>query len=253
MPKRIIPEPNAPKKTMPRSASRKGRSKRTPDEKRAASRIYQQELRKSWTPEQIEAERKRDRDRKRGKSYRLSPAAAARKRIERARKRAAMSPEQKAVASVKKRIGRAKTNAKIAADPIKFAAYLEKERVRSRARHAKRNKVQIAYDRQRRKRWKKQNPHKVKALEMNRRALLRMAGGTVSSADIADIFKLQRGRCGNCRCSIRDGKYHADHIKPLARGGANNRRNTQLLCGPCNLKKHAQDPIDFMRQQGRLL
>jgi hypothetical protein len=29
--------------------------------------------------------------------------------------------------------------------------------------------------------------------------------------------------------------------------------NVQLLCPPCNLKKHAKDPIQFMQERGFLL
>ena len=42
-------------------------------------------------------------------------------------------------------------------------------------------------------------------------------------------------------------------IKPLARGGTNQRTNLQLLCPPCNLSKSAKDPIDFMQSRGFLL
>jgi 5-methylcytosine-specific restriction endonuclease McrA len=44
-----------------------------------------------------------------------------------------------------------------------------------------------------------------------------------------------------------------DHIMPLARGGKHSPANIQLLCPPCNLRKSAKHPIDYMRQLGWLL
>lgn len=46
---------------------------------------------------------------------------------------------------------------------------------------------------------------------------------------------------------------HVDHIKALRRGGTNDRRNLQMLCQPCNNRKHAKDPIDYAQSLGLLL
>ena len=98
------------------------------------------------------------------------------------------------------------------------------------------------------------NPEVIRAIHHNRKARIRGAEGTHSAADVAEILKLQRKRCANpaCRASLRDG-YHVDHIVPVARGGSNDRRNLQLLCQPCNLHKHAKDPIDWAQENGLLL
>jgi 5-methylcytosine-specific restriction endonuclease McrA len=86
----------------------------------------------------------------------------------------------------------------------------------------------------------------------HRRALKLAAGGEYTAEDIADILRLQRGRCAICRKKL--GKtYHIDHIVPLSKGGTNGRTNLQVTCPPCNQHKSAKDPIVFMQELGRLI
>lgn len=63
---------------------------------------------------------------------------------------------------------------------------------------------------------------------------------------------LQRWKCAICVRGIKTS-YHVDHIVPVSRGGKTEVWNLQLLCPPCNLKKHAKDPIEYMQSLGRLL
>ena len=85
-----------------------------------------------------------------------------------------------------------------------------------------------------------------------RRARRMGNGGSHEAKDIEDIRRMQRDRCALCAIPLR-GKGVKDHIIPLKLGGHSGRRNMQLLCGPCNGKKHARDPLEYARSLGLLL
>lgn len=97
--------------------------------------------------------------------------------------------------------------------------------------------------------YRRLNPHKVKEFSARRdgRKTQKLPNGT-----ILRIGKAQKWKCAICRVKLKKS-YHHDHITPLARGGEHVPRNIQLLCGPCNQKKHAKDPILYMQSLGRLL
>lgn len=115
------------------------------------------------------------------------------------------------------------------------AANVEKERARVRA-------------------FKAANPQ-FNAINCGRRRARKIgAAGKFTAADVSALSELQRGKCAHswCRVPLKDG-HHIDHVMPLARGGSNDRRNLQLLCPACNMKKHAKHPIDFAQENGLLL
>lgn len=102
--------------------------------------------------------------------------------------------------------------------------------------------------------WKKENPDAVALHSRNRRSRILGAEGSHTPLDLSDLMTKQRKKCAHswCRASI-DKKHHVDHIIPLSRGGSNGRRNLQLLCPSCNLKKNAKHPIVFAQEHGMLL
>jgi 5-methylcytosine-specific restriction endonuclease McrA len=102
------------------------------------------------------------------------------------------------------------------------------------------------------KRWYKNNPEKKKALDARRKARERDAEGNYTGGDLKRIRAAQGDKCACCKCRL-NGKGDADHIQPLAKGGNNWPSNIQLLCSPCNNRKRAKDPIDFMQSLGYLL
>lgn len=85
-----------------------------------------------------------------------------------------------------------------------------------------------------------------------RRARLRGSSGTHTAAEVDALYAKQRGCCANCRAPL-NGAFHRDHRRALADGGTNDIGNIELLCGPCNLRKHAKDPILWAQENGRLI
>lgn len=104
------------------------------------------------------------------------------------------------------------------------------------------------------RKWTQAHPDLTALFARHYRARKSRAEGTHTLEDIAEIRRLQRDQCAmpNCRKKL-NGKGHVDHIRALVNGGTNDRRNIQLLCQPCNNRKHAKDEFDFARENGLLL
>ncbi len=70
------------------------------------------------------------------------------------------------------------------------------------------------------------------------------ATGSHTQADILDQYKRQRGRCYWCRAKV-GGKYHVDHVMPLAKGGATDPTNLVISCPTCNSSRKAKLPHEW--------
>lgn len=118
-----------------------------------------------------------------------------------------------------------------------------------------------------RKKWKKDHPDEVRAdaamraranpekraaLENVRRTRKAGSGGKFTAAQIATLHSKQRGRCACCSTNLK-GRFHRDHIMPVALGGSSDITNIQLLCPTCNSRKGAKHPIEHAQELGRLL
>lgn len=86
----------------------------------------------------------------------------------------------------------------------------------------------------------------------NRHARKKNAIGTHTAQQVQEQHKRQNGRCYYCRCKVRWGEHHVDHVIPLSRGGSNDISNLVITCPSCNLKKHAKMPHEWP-EGGRLL
>lgn len=108
------------------------------------------------------------------------------------------------------------------------------------------------------KKWRAKNPEQARAnghkSRQTRRARMYEAGGSYTNAQIHTLLEKQNWKCAGhgCGSSLRESK-ELDHIKPLARGGSNDITNLQWLCMPCNRKKRDKDPIEWARENGRLI
>lgn len=138
-------------------------------------------------------------------------------------------------------------------------AYLREWKRRARAAKGPPKAKLSPEERLRRRRENVRNyarTHKEKknSINRNRRARKKAAQGTHNAKDIAWLRQIQKGRCAHSWCRKKLGEDECvDHVIALARGGGNDRKNLQLLCQSCNLKKHAKHPIDFAQQNGLLL
>lgn len=143
-------------------------------------------------------------------------------------------------------------------------AYAEanRERVRAKQRQwelanpekvtASRARANVDLARARRRRWSEKNKEAEATKQRNYKARKRAAAGSHTQAEVAALYKRQKGRCAICRVKL-NGRYHADHIVPLIAGGTNYIANIQITCVSCNTTKSGRDPTEFMRDRGFLL
>ena len=161
-------------------------------------------------------------------------------RKSRERRRAEMSPEELAAEKAKKRAynqSYQRSEQQKKASAVRSSEWARANRERAQASRAARAA---------------ENPDAARIYAQNRRARKRSQAGCVSK-DIVDRLRVsQRDTCPGCRQPLGD-RHELDHIVPLAKGGAHDDRNLQLLCRECNRSKGTKDPVSFMQAKGMLL
>ena len=88
----------------------------------------------------------------------------------------------------------------------------------------------------------------------NRRARLAEVGGEITLGYPLYLLGVQNNRCIYCHIEFSDEiPYTIDHVVPIAAGGPNTDENIQLLCGPCNSRKHTTSHEDFIEYRKEVL
>lgn len=95
----------------------------------------------------------------------------------------------------------------------------------------------------------KKNPAIGKTRNQRRRARIKAAEGSFTSADIDALYRAQNGKCAYCGCDL-DTSYHIDHIQPLSRGGSNWPTNLALACADCNHSKSNSTLSEWLARRG---
>lgn len=104
--------------------------------------------------------------------------------------------------------------------------------------------------------YRAENPALISALKHARRAKIKMSEGSHDKDDILNLLSKQKEKCASCGERLKtsgNGIYHVDHIYPISKGGSNWPSNLQLLCPTCNLRKNAKDPLEWAKENGKLL
>jgi 5-methylcytosine-specific restriction endonuclease McrA len=69
--------------------------------------------------------------------------------------------------------------------------------------------------------------------------------GGASSAVLHAWESVQPKTCFWCKAHDLQA-FHIDHYMPLSKGGLHEPENWVIACAPCNLKKNARHPLDFL-------
>ena len=97
------------------------------------------------------------------------------------------------------------------------------------------------YDKERRKKWRKENPEIARASDAANKHNRRVRGGKkISAATVSEIMEASGGVCPYCQIPIING--HLDHIVALSNGGTNAKENLVWVCAECNMQK-ANKPL----------
>ena len=71
--------------------------------------------------------------------------------------------------------------------------------------------------------------------------------GILKAGDVERMYTLQFGMCAYCACDL-GGRYHVDHVLPLAQGGGNELSNLCLACPECNQTKNKSTVTEFQKR-----
>lgn len=94
--------------------------------------------------------------------------------------------------------------------------------------------------------WLAANADLRKAISKSYKARRRAReGGGVETSVLRQWAEDQPKVCFYCTADC-EASYHIDHFLPLSKGGVHVLTNLRISCAPCNLKKNAADPLEWM-------
>lgn len=104
-----------------------------------------------------------------------------------------------------------------------------------KARHDAWRKKNREHIRQYKREYYKRRPEVTLDVQQRRRAIKR--GVRSEKFSRVEIYERDQGVCQHCGAWCHPKGWELDHIIPMRLGGPHTRRNTRVLCAPCNLRK----------------
>ena len=98
---------------------------------------------------------------------------------------------------------------------------------------------------ERKRKWRENNPLKMKASKTNARAKRRGASGWI---EVSRLEKLLINANGICEyCGLFNKNIGFDHRTPLSRGGLHELKNLSVCCAKCNRIKYNKTIPEFKK------
>lgn len=101
----------------------------------------------------------------------------------------------------------------------------------------KHRRVNPGYYLEHSKKWREQNPEKVKARDHARRAFKAGQPESFTAEEWREVKQRYNYMCLRCRRREPEIKLTADHVVPVSKGGSGTIDNIQPLCKSCNSAK----------------
>lgn len=122
----------------------------------------------------------------------------------------------------------------------------DQERLNATLRSARLRRERPEYIRMLDRRYRENNPDKVKARKAHYRKTLRgLKKHGCSAKELTEWFTSQTKVCLYCGIPC-DKDYHVDHMQPISRGGQHTLDNLCIACPTCNLRKNRKTVSEFM-------